>query len=141
MPLKNMKSQRSTCHFILKLMLVCLLCPVTAQARVLTGVITSALDEEPLIGATVAVMGTKTATMTNVDGAYSISVEDGQTLKVSYIGYLAAEVKIKGQTTLDIKLREDPQSLDDVVVVGYGTMRRRDITGAGASVGEEDIKK
>lgn len=141
MPLKNMKSQRSVCHFLLKLMLVCLFCPITAQARTLTGVITSATDEEPLIGATVVVMGTNTATVTNIDGVYSISVEDGQTLRVSYIGFLAAEVKIKGQSKLDIKLREDPQSLDDVVVVGYGTMKRSDITGAVASVSEEDIKR
>lgn len=141
MPLKNMKNERSVRHFLFKLMLVCMLCPVTAQARTLSGVVTSASDEEPLIGATVSVTGTKTATVTDVDGKFSIAVEDGQTLRVTYIGYQAANIKIKGQTSLDIKLREDPQSLDDVVVVGYGTMKRSDITGAVASVGEEDIKR
>lgn len=141
MPIKNMKDEGRRLHFLIKAMLLCLIFPITMQARTLTGVVTSAADDEPLIGASVSVKGTKKAVLTDVNGNFSIAVDDGQTLKVSYIGYETAEIKINKQTKLDVSLREDHQTLNDVVVVGYGTMKRSDITGSVVSVSEEDLKK
>lgn len=136
-----MKRGGSRIHFLLAAFLVCLICPITAYSRTLTGVVTSATDDDPLIGATILVKGTKTATTTDIDGKFSISVEDGQTLRISYVGFTTTEIKINGQKNLDVKLKSDSQMLDDLVVVGYGTMKRSDITGSVVSVGEEDIKK
>lgn len=141
MKLKIMKRGGSRIHFLLAAFLVCLICPITAYSRTLTGVVTSATDDDPLIGATILVKGTKTATTTDIDGKFSISVEDGQTLRISYVGFTTTEIKINGQKNLDVKLKSDSQMLDDLVVVGYGTMKRSDITGSVVSVGEEDIKK
>lgn len=141
MPLKNMKRESNRLHLLMRAMLVLLICPISLQARTLTGVVVSATDDEPLIGATVAVNGTKNATVTDIDGNFTISVEDGQTLKFSYVGFEPAEVKIKGQDKIDVRLKESSQTLDDLVVIGYGTMKRSDITGSVVSVGEEDLKK
>ena len=82
MPLKNMKRVSVRLHLLMRTMLVLLICPITLQARTLTGVVISATDEEPLIGATVSVDGTKNATVTDLNGNFSISIEEGQTLKV-----------------------------------------------------------
>ncbi|MDE5997696.1 MAG: TonB-dependent receptor, partial [Muribaculaceae bacterium] len=141
MPKKIMKRGSSRLHILLKAMLVCMIFPISLHARTLTGVVTSATDDEPLIGATVSVSGTKNATVTDVEGNFTISVEDGQTLKFSYVGFEPYELKIKGQNKVTVKMKESSQTLDDLVVIGYGTMKRSDITGSVVSVGEEDIKK
>lgn len=136
-----MKLGGSRLHLLLKTMFVCLICPISIHARTLTGVVTSASDDEPLIGATVSVNGKKNATVTDVEGKFSISVEDGQTLKFSYVGFEPYELKIKGQNKVTVEMKESSQTLDDLVVIGYGTMKRSDITGSVVSVGEEDIKR
>lgn len=110
-----------------------------AQQKV-TGQVTSATDGEPLIGATVKVAGTSTGTVTDFDGNYQISAQQGQTLEVSYIGFLTKAVKVTGGV-MNITLDEDKKTLDEVVVVGYGTMKRSDITGSVVSVTGEEIKK
>ena len=136
-----MKRRRSNSIIMFSMMLVCLISPMAAFSRTLNGVVISATDDEPLIGATVAVNGTKTATVTDLEGNFSISVEDGQSIKVSYVGFESTEIKIKGQAQVTVRMKEDSQMLEDLVVVGYGTMKRSDITGSVASVGEEDIKR
>ena len=68
--------------------------------------------------------------MTDLDGHYSVKVDNGQTLMVSYIGYITKSVKYTGQATLDVALSADNAALDEVVVVGYGVMKRSDITGS-----------
>ena len=113
----------------------------SAQTQTVKGVVTSVADGEPLIGATVMVKETKTGVVTDLDGNYTVSVDKGQTLVVSYIGYITKSFKYTGQTTLDVALSADDASLDEVVVVGYGVMKRSDITGSVVSVGEKDIKK
>ena len=86
--------------------------------------------------------GTGNGTVSDIDGNFSLSVAAGATLSVSYIGYLEQEVTIReGQTRLLVKLQEDTQRLDEVVVVGYGTVRKRDLTGAVSSVKSEDIMR
>ena len=113
----------------------------SAQNQTVTGKVTDAADGEPLIGATVTVKETKAGVVTDLDGHYSTSIARGQTLVVSYIGYDTKEVRYTGQPTIDVALSVDAGTLDEVVVVGYGVMKRSDITGSVVSVGEKDIKK
>lgn len=99
----------------------------------ITGVI---MDEqgETIIGANVIEKGNQNGVVTDVDGKFSITLSAGNVLQVSYIGYITQEVTVNNQTNLKIILKEDLQSLDEVVVVGYGTMRKADLTGAVATV-------
>ena len=113
----------------------------SAQTQTVKGVVTSAADGEPLIGATVMVKETKAGTVTDLDGNYTTKVAQGQTLVVSYIGYETKSIKYTGQATINVALVNDASTLDEVVVVGYGVMKRSDITGSVVSVGEKDIKK
>ena len=87
---------------------------------------------EPVIGAGVQVVGSKLATVTDIDGRFSLTVPAGSSLTITYIGFTPQEVKAK--PSLDITLSEDSHSLDEVVVVGYGKMKKRDLTGAISSV-------
>src|SRR5690606_33792278 len=95
----------------------------------------SAQDGERLPGASVVVKGTTIGTTTDIDGAFNLNLPaDAQTLVVSYIGYEPAEVPVMGRTSFDISLTPDLETLQEVVVVGYGTQRKSDLTGAISSV-------
>ncbi|MGL5261580.1 MAG: carboxypeptidase-like regulatory domain-containing protein, partial [Bacteroides sp.] len=95
-----------------------------------------------VIGASVVVKGTTNGTVTDVSGSFTLdNVPSNGTLQVSYIGYLAQEVKVNNKTTFKITLREDVQMLDDVVVVGYGVQRKSDLTGAVSSIKPGDAIK
>ncbi len=97
-------------------------------------------ENGPLPGASVVVKGTTVGTTTDFDGNYTIGVPDGSTTLVfSFIGYSAQEVAIGGRTTVNVTLSEDAQALSEVVVVGYGTQRKADLTGAVASIGATEI--
>lgn len=95
----------------------------------------------PLPGATVKVAGTNRGTTTNFNGEFSIEARRGDVLQVSYVGFQTYEVTISGETDLIIELQTDSASLDEVVVVGYGTQRRSDLTGAVSSVSDEEFNK
>ena len=88
----------------------------------------------PLIGATVQVKGGQAGAATDLDGNFTLTVNKNATLVVSYIGYLTQEVKVQGKNQLTIKLVPDSKTLDEVVVVGYGTMKKSDLTGSVSSV-------
>jgi hypothetical protein len=104
-----------------------------AQNRVVSGVVTDA-SGETVIGASVTVKGTKLGTATDLDGKYSLSVPDeNKTLVVSYIGMKTKEVDITGNV-MNVTLEEDVSALDEVVVIGYGTARKRDFTVSNLSV-------
>ncbi len=105
-----------------------------------SGTVTLQSDGEPLTGASVRIKGTSLGVATDIDGRYSLQASTGDVLVFSYIGCVTEEVKVSGPT-LDVQLKDDIQKLDDVVVVGYGTMKRSDITGSVVSVSEKDIKK
>ncbi len=109
------------------------------QSKVVTGTV---LDEEgfPIIGANVIEKGTTNGIVTDIDGKFSLEVEDDAVLQISYIGYADQEVQVAGKTTFRISLREDTQLLDEVVVVGYGTMKKKDLTGSVATVDSEVIE-
>lgn len=103
------------------------------QKRILTGKIVDATGEA-IIGANVLVKGSTMGTISDMDGNYSLEVTDSDILQISYIGYISTELPIGNKTTLDIVLREDSQSLSEVVVVGYGTQKKVNLTGAVSSV-------
>lgn len=111
------------------------------QASKVTGVV---LDElgEPVIGVTVRVKNDKrNGTITNADGRYVISVSKNATLIFSYIGYRTQEVAVKGRNTVNVTLSEDSQMLEETVVIGYGSVKKRDLTGAVSSLKSEDLLK
>lgn len=95
---------------------------------------------ETVIGANVLEKGTTNGVITDIDGNFVLSVSSGATLEISYIGYVTQTIKVTNQTSLHIVLKEDSETLDEVVVVGYGTMKKSDLSGASVSVGEDAIK-
>jgi TonB-linked SusC/RagA family outer membrane protein len=112
-----------------------------AQNLSVNGVVVDKNSGETLIGASVAQKGVKNGIITNVDGAFSISVPVGSTLVISYIGYVSQEVVVRNETKLRIQLNPDSKSLDEVVVVGYGTQKVKDMTAPISSVKGSDLNK
>ena len=113
--------------------------PQQAKKKV-TGIVKDQ-NGEPIIGANVVEKGTTNGTVTDVDGKFSLEIAEGGVLTVSYIGYTSREVVVNGKTNLNVMLHEDTEALDEVVVIGYGTMKKRDLTGAIAQVRAEEITK
>ena len=109
-------------------------------AQKVTGTVISGSDNEPLIGASVMVQGTKVGSVTDLDGNFTIDAKNGQTLEVSYLGFITQKVKVNGQK-LNITLQEDKHSLDEVVVVGYGVQKKKLVTGATVQLKGDDIAK
>ena len=115
--------------------------PVVQQGKKVKGVVKD-INGDPVIGANVVVKGTTNGSITDIDGNYSIEgVPAGAVLQISYIGYLTKEVTVGNQSSINVELAEDTQALDEVVVVGYGTMRKSDVTGSIASTRGADILK
>jgi len=124
------------------LALLCL-CTVAAFAQniVVKGKVTDGKDKQPLPGVTVKLSGVATATQTDADGNYTISAPANGTLSFSYIGYNTQDVVITNRTTLNVEMGSSATSLEQVVVVGYGTQRRRDVTGSVGNVSGEQLSK
>lgn len=129
-------------NFMLFLMTLFLSCHVMAQQTTVTGTITDGTDGSPLIGANVLVKGTGTGSIADVNGKFSVSVPTGKdVLVISCIGYKQQEITLKaGQKVVNVVMKEDSELLDEVVVIGYGTMKKSDLSGASVSVGEDAIK-
>ena len=106
----------------------------------ITGRVTNAAGD-PVVGASVRVKGSDAGTATDASGNFSINVPDGAVLIVSYVGYADQEISTAGKTTIDVVLAEGNKELEQVVVVGYGTQRKIDVTGSVATVRGEDISK
>lgn len=113
---------------------------VQQQKRQITGKITDE-QREPIIGANIVEKGTTNGTMTDVEGNFSLYIENNAILQVSYIGYLRQDVNTAGRTKFDIILQEDTKNLEEVVVVGYGTQKKVNLTGAVASVSGNELSK
>ena len=96
---------------------------------------------EPVIGANVVVKGTTNGTVTDMNGRYSLEVPEGGVLQISYIGYNTQEVKVGSGDVVNVSLREDSEALDEVVVIGYGTVKKSDLTGAVGSVQMKDVSQ
>ena len=110
------------------------------NAQTVKGTVISGTDNEPLIGASVMVQGTKVGAVTDLDGNFIISVKAGQTLEVSYLGFITQKVKVNG-SVINVTLNEDKHSLDEVVVVGYGVQKKKLVTGATVQLKGDDIAK
>lgn len=124
---------------IFPLILICFVTASYAQFTV-SGIISDAVDETPIPGATVIQKGTLNGTTTNVEGFYSLTVmSENDTLQFSYIGYTTITLAINGRTSIDIMMEPDLQELDEVVVIGYGTQKKKVVTGAIATVKSEEI--
>jgi TonB-linked SusC/RagA family outer membrane protein len=112
---------------------------IAQQKKSITGRVT---DNEgvPIIGANIVEVGTTNGTVTDVDGNFTLSVEPTATIRISYIGYLEQSINTEGQSVFNITLLEDTQSLEELVVIGYGTVRKSDLTGAVSSVKAEELQ-
>ena len=121
--------------------LVCLLlasASAFAQAKTVTGTVTDAANE-PLIGASVLVQGTSTGTITDMDGKYSISVTPEDVLAFSYVGMTSQTIKVGTQNVINVTLKEDSQVLAETVVIGYGSAKKRDLTGSITNIKGEEL--
>lgn len=112
---------------------------VEVQEITVTGTVTSEEDNTPIPGVSILVKGTTTGTITDAEGKYSLSVDEEATLIFSVIGYTTMEVPVESRSTIDIAMATDILSLSEIVVTGYTTQERRDITGAVSTVQAKDI--
>ena len=111
-----------------------------SQNRSVSGVVTSAVDEQPLVGVSVVVKGTSTGAITDLDGKYTLSVPDKGTLVFSFVGYTATEVAVGSSSTISLSMKEAAGILSELVVTGYGTQIKRELTGNIASLKSKDIE-
>ena len=129
---------------VLSLFMICSLLSFSMMAQTISvrGIVTEALTGDPIIGANVLVKGTTNGTITGLDGDYQLSnVPSNGTLVFSYLGYDSQEVQINGRTSIDVSLEESSIGLQEVVAVGYGSQRKKEITGSVAGLKENDLIK
>ncbi len=112
-----------------------------AQTSMITGTARSSEDDAPLIGVSIQIKGTSTGTITDIDGKYRIEAAGDDVLVFSYIGYQPIEEAVGGRSQIDVSLAPSSELLDEVVVIGYGTAERKEITNSVASVDAEDFNK
>jgi len=121
---------------------VVVISPFQNQQNKLTGTVTDATTGGPIVGAIVSIEGTTVGVQTDVNGHFSLTLPKATaTIKVTFMGYLPEVIALKGQTKIDIKLTSEIKRLDEVVVVGYGTVRKKDLTGTVTSVKTEELVK
>ena len=115
---------------------------ITTQPIKVTGIVTDAVNGEPLIGATISIEGTTMGVVTGTDGRFSLDVsQPDAVLLISFIGYKTIRIPISGKSVFDVKLTQDMSELQEVVVVGYGTVKKRDLTGSVSSIKSSEITK
>lgn len=125
-------------NLYLFLLLFLIPCAVLAQSFQITGIVTDAADGSPLIGVTVKTQN-NVGTMTDIDGKYTINVKKGDVLTFSFVSMQTQTVTVESQTAINIALKEDSRLLDEIVVVGYGTMRKSDLTGSLSSLKSDQL--
>ena len=131
---------RNRCFLLLLLLLIANVNGF-AQSKAISGIVLDS-NNEPVMGANVSVSGTTNGTITDLDGNFTLkNVASDAKLKVSYIGFLTQTISVNGQSSIKILLKEDSKTLEEVVVVGYGTQKKSDVTGALVSITEKQIKQ
>nr|MDA3821821.1 carboxypeptidase-like regulatory domain-containing protein [Bacteroidales bacterium] len=129
-------------HVFLVILLQCsFVIGVFSQNITVSGTVTEAETGELLPGVNVIVVGTTQGSITSVDGEYQISVPSDVVLRFSYIGYKMQEIPVNGRTEINVALEKESTLMDEIVVVGYGTARRQDLTGSIASISSDEISK
>jgi len=134
-----MRIIRKNLKLVLMALALVLSCYVQAQVVNLSGRVTDQSTGEGLPGVTIVVKGTTIGTISDLDGNYSIAVDKGATVIFSFVGYVSQEIFIQNQTTLNISMKADTEQLDEVMVVGYGIQKKREITGSIAKIESRDI--
>lgn len=128
-------------RFSLSVVMVLFACSFALAQKTVTGTVTDGETNEPLIGASILVTGTSSGTITDIDGTYSISLPDGaESLTISYTGFSTQTIEIGSQSVIDVAMAAG-ELLDEVVVVGYGTQREKEITSAVTSVDAEEFNQ
>ena len=125
---------------LMALFLLCLF-PLGAMAQSIVKGTVNDEAGEPVIGATVKVVGAQSGAITDFNGNFSVEAGSNATLEVSYVGYVTEKVKVGGRNNITVVLREDAQMLNDIVVVGYGTMKKSDISGSVATINKEQMER
>jgi len=110
-----------------------------SQVKTITGKVTDAQNGEPLPGVTVVVKGTTIGTATNFDGDYSLNVEPSQVLTFSFVGYTAKDVVVGNESVLNVQLEQSVENLDEIVVIGYGQVKKEDATGSVTAISSDDF--
>lgn len=115
---------------------------ISAQTTIKGTVLDGAMNNEPMIGASVQVPGTSNGAVTDLDGHFTFQLPAGKTMiQVSMVGYKTQVINVKGKTDIEVIMQEDSKVMDEVVVIGYGTMKKRDLSGAMAQIKSEDLLK
>ena len=128
--------------FLSALVFCLMLVPTSLMAQsTVNGNVTDKVNAMPLPGVNVLVKGTSRGTSTDFDGKYSIDVNQGEIIVISYVGYKTQEIMYTGQSSVDVALEEDAAQLDEVVLIGYGSTTKQDATGAVEKVGDEDFNR
>ncbi|MEG0602782.1 MAG: carboxypeptidase-like regulatory domain-containing protein, partial [Mucinivorans sp.] len=115
------------------------LAPAFAQQTTVTGMVTD-LQNQPIIGATVIVSGTNIGVSTDIDGKFSIKANVGQDLTVKFLGYIPAILKVENGRHYNLQMKEDAMALDKVVIVGFGTQKKVNLTNAVSTVDKEYLQ-
>src|SRR5574344_657702 len=129
------------CKVALTLLVLFVLDAGSLVAKTVTGTVTSATDNEPLIGVTDKVSDGKSGAVTDFNGKYSINVETGQSLVFTYVGYDSKSIKVGAQNVINVVLSENSKFLNEVVVVGYGTQKKKLVTGATVQLKGDELAK
>ncbi|MEQ9439238.1 MAG: SusC/RagA family TonB-linked outer membrane protein [Cyclobacteriaceae bacterium] len=128
-------------HFVYQVFLALLAFTALGQEMQVSGTVTSADENMSLPGVNVIIQGTNTGTVTDIEGAYSLEVPSAESVLVfSFVGYISQEVAVGNQNTIDISLSGDEAQLDEVVVIGYGTQKKSDLTGAVSRIDGESVQ-
>ncbi|MBQ9678591.1 MAG: TonB-dependent receptor [Prevotella sp.] len=122
------------------LFLLCLF-PLGAMAQSIVKGTVNDETGEPIIGATVKVQGTNEGAITDFNGQFSVNAASNATLNISYVGYVSQQVSVGGRNNISVTLKEDTNTLNDVVVIGYGTMKKSDISGSVATINKEQMER
>lgn len=134
-----MKKREYHLRFLLMLLVVAIGTQLArAQQAIVTGTVSDAAGE-PLIGVSVTVPGTSTGTVTDIDGKYRIDAAPKAKLRFSYVGFTTVEINVEGRSVIDVEMKESAESLSEVVVIGYGTMDKKELTSAVSHIGEKDF--
>lgn len=134
-----MSDKMKNMRIVLFLLFVAITLNVSAQTTTIKGKVKDKTGEA-IIGASILEKGTSKGTITDMDGNFTLKVNANATVVVSYIGMKSQEISVKGKTTLDVTLQDDAQTLDEVVVIGYGTVAKKDLTGSVASVNAKQLE-